>query len=149
MWSARLCAAVLVCNGLFVCAGIQAADSADCTGAVLDENGVPVVAALVVLEDASGRAYRTATDATGRFSFHDLSPGDYKAEVRKEGFFVLAGQPITLHAGANELSLILNHEQEVREKVQVTAPANQIDRDSCAEDCEQRDRAQRAIDARR
>src|SRR5262249_2813774 len=44
-----------------------------------------------------------------------------------KGFFLLAGQAVTLHAGNNELSLLLNHEQEIREQVQVTAPSNQID----------------------
>src|SRR5207302_2337415 len=78
-------------------------------------------------EDAAGHSYRTETDAAGRFAFYGLLSGDYKAEVRKRGFFVLAGQAVTLHAGSNELSLVLNHEQEVREKVQVTAPSNQID----------------------
>src|SRR5260370_6132132 len=127
MRPARLCAAVLMCNGMFVCVGVQAADSADCMGVVLDENAVPVGAAQVKLEDAAGHSYRTETDGTGHFAFHNLSPGDYKAEVRKEGFFVLTGQVVSLHAGTNELSLVLNHEHEIHEQVQVTAPSNQID----------------------
>lgn len=108
-------------------AAIHAADSADCSGVVVDENGVPVAAAQVTLEDSAGHSYRTETDGAGRFTLHNLSAGDYKASVRKERFFVLAGQPVTLHAGNNELSLLLNHEQEIRERVQVTASSNQID----------------------
>src|SRR2546425_483112 len=68
---------------------IRAADAADCTGVVLDENGAPVAASQVMLEDVAGRTYRAETDAAGRFALHNLSSGDYKAEVRKEGFFVL------------------------------------------------------------
>jgi hypothetical protein len=127
MRTARLLAALLLCNVIFACVRIEAADSADCTGIVLDENGVPVAAAQVKLEDAAGHSYQAETDATGRFTIRNLSSGDYKAGIRKEGFFVLANQAVTLHAGNNELSLVLNHEQEVREKVQVTAPSNQID----------------------
>jgi len=127
MWPARLFTAVLVSSTIFASGRMQAADSTDCTGAVLDENAVPVGAAQVKLEDAAGHAYRTETDRTGHFALHDLSPGDYNAEVRKEGFFVLTGQVVTLHAGANELSLVLNHEHEIHEQVQVTAPSNQID----------------------
>jgi carboxypeptidase family protein len=127
MWTARLLAALLLCNGIFGRVQIQGADSADCTGVVLDENGVPVAAAQVKLEDAGGHSYRVETDAAGRFAFHGLSAGDYQAEVRKEGFFVLAKQAVIVHAGNNEFSLVLNHEQEVREEVQVTAPSNQID----------------------
>jgi carboxypeptidase family protein len=127
MHLSRYSAVVLILHAVFASGVLQAADSADCTGVVLDENGVPVVAAQVKLEDAAGHSYRTETDATGRFAIHNLSPGDYKAEVRKQGFFVLAGQAVTLRPGNNELSLVLNHEQEVREKIQVTAPSNQID----------------------
>ena len=127
MRATRLFVSLMVCHFLFACAEIRAAESADCIGLVVDENSVPVLAAQVKLEDAAGHSYRTETDAAGRFAFYGLLSGDYKAEVRKRGFFVLAGQAVTLHAGSNELSLVLNHEQEVREKVQVTAPSNQID----------------------
>ncbi|HYL83815.1 MAG TPA: carboxypeptidase regulatory-like domain-containing protein [Candidatus Angelobacter sp.] len=127
MGSRRFAAVVLVFQSLLAGAAIYAADSADCTGSVLDENGVPVPAAQVKFDDASGHSYRAETDGAGHFVLRGLPPGEYKAEVRKQGFFVLAGQALTLHPGANELSLILNHEQELREKVQVTAPSNQID----------------------
>ena len=120
-------AAILIFQVFFAGASSHAADSADCSGVVVDENGVPIAAAQVTLEDAAGHAYRTETDGAGRFTLHNLSAGDYKANVRKEGFFVLAGQAVTLHAGSNELSLLLNHEQEIREQVQVTASSNQID----------------------
>lgn len=123
----RLVVAILVLHSVLIAAGIHAAESADCTGLVLDENGVPVGAAQVKLEDAAGNPHRTETDGTGRFTLQNLAPGDYKAEVRKEGFFVLAGQAVTLRAGANEVTLVLNHEQEIHEQVQVTAPSDQID----------------------
>ena len=113
--------------GILAGSPIHAADFADCVGVVVDENGVPVRSARVTLEDAAGHSYRTDTDAAGRFAFHNLTSGEYKAEVREEGFFLLTGQAVTLHPGSNELSLVLNHEQEVREKVQVTASSNQID----------------------
>src|SRR5215472_3110550 len=120
-------AVILLLHGIFAAERARTADSADSSGIVLDENGVPVAAAEVSLEDSAGNAHRTETDLAGRFAIHNLSSGDCKAEVRKKGFFVLSGQTVSLHAGNNEISLILNHEQEVREKVQVTAPSNQID----------------------
>src|SRR5262249_48932218 len=127
LWFARLIGIALLVHGIFTFRGTQAADPADCTGVVQDENGVPVAAAEVKLDDGAGHSYRTQTDGAGRFTFRGLLPGDYKAEVGKKGFFLLAGQAVTLHAGNNELSLLLNHEQEIREQVQVTAPSNQID----------------------
>ena len=123
----RFFVALMIFCGAFAPAGIWAQDPADCRGIVLDENGVPVAAAEVRLEDSAGHSYRTETDLAGRFVIRNLSSGDYKVEVRKKGFFVLTGETISLRAGSNEVSLALNHEQEVREKVQVTAPSNQID----------------------
>src|SRR5690349_22897330 len=124
---ARLVARIVIFYGIFAAGHAWGADSADCRGIVLDENGVPVAAAQVRLEDVGGHFYSAETDLAGSFVIHNLSAGDYKAEVRKKGFFVLAGQSFSLHAGSNDVSLVLNHEQEVREKVQVTAPSNQID----------------------
>jgi len=124
---ARILAVVVLCLAISALSRAQAADKADCKGIVLDETGVPIAAAQVKLEDAAGHVYRAETDGTGHFTIRELSPGEYKAEARKEGFFVLAGQAVTLHTGANEISLILNHEQEIREQVEVTAPSNQID----------------------
>jgi len=106
---------------------MQAADSADCAGAVVDENSVPVGAAQVKFENSTGRVYRTETDGAGRFVLQNLSVDDYKVEVRKEGFFLLSGQSFPLQAGRNELTLTLNHVQELHEQVQVAAPSNQID----------------------
>src|SRR5215831_9291765 len=80
----------------------RADDSAECTGIVVDENGVRIAAAQVTLFDASGRTHRAETDPAGRFVLHGLAPGEYKADVHKEGFFSLTGQLLTLHAGANE-----------------------------------------------
>lgn len=117
----------LACLILLASAPAYAADLADCAGIVLDENRVPIGAAQIKLEDSSGHIYRAETDEAGRFTLRNLPAGDYKLEVRKEGFFVVAGHAATLQAGANELTLTLNHAQEVHEQVQVSAPANQID----------------------
>ena len=106
---------------------IFAADAAQCTGIVLDENKVPIGAAQIKLQDAGGHAYRTETDSAGRFTIRDLPTGDFKVEVRKEGYFLLSGGALSIAGGFNEVTFTLNHEQEVHEQVQVTAPANQID----------------------
>jgi Carboxypeptidase regulatory-like domain len=118
---------LLSCVVLLVPGVILASDLAFCTGVVLDENGVPVAAAQLKLEDAVGHVFQTETDGAGRFTLRNLHPGSYKLEVRKQGFFVLASNEAKLQAGANELSLTLNHAEEVHEQIQVTAGANQID----------------------
>src|SRR5712692_3339608 len=127
MGSTRLFAVVWVSISLLAPAEMQTAASADCAGAVVDENSVPVGAAQVKFENSAGKVYRTETDAAGRFVLQSLPAGDYRVEVRKEGFFLLSGQSFSLHDGRNELTLTLNHVQELHEQVQVIAPPNQID----------------------
>ena len=129
----RLFAALMISYSTLAGTGTWAADSANFGGIVLDENSVPVAAAQVKLEDSAGHSYQAETDLAGRFAIHNLPSGDYKAEVRKWGFFVLSGQTVSLHEGSNDVSLVLNHEQEVREKVQVTTPSNQIDTQDTAQ----------------
>src|ERR1051326_3882577 len=102
--------------------------TAECVGVVVDENGVPIPAAKVTLQIANGTTtFRTESDGAGRFRLHNLTVGDYKVETRKEGFFLLSGEVMTVRAGINEVTFTLRHAEEVREKVQVTAQANQID----------------------
>lgn len=108
-------------------AEMQTTDSGDVAGVVRDENSTPVAAAQCRLENRSGQTYKTETDETGRFEFRTLPPGDYKMEVRKAGFFLLNEPTLIVNAGTNELVLVLHHEQELHEQVQVTAPSNQID----------------------
>ena len=118
---------------LFASARCHAADSAECAGTVLDENGAPVSGARIRLEENSVKIQETETDSAGRFALRNLSPGEYKLAVRKEGFFLLSGRELTLHAGLNDIHLTLNHAQELHEQVQVAAPANQIDPEDTAQ----------------
>jgi hypothetical protein len=108
-------------------AAARAVDSADCVGVIVDENGVPLAAAQITLQSSDGRTFRAETDGAGRFTLRKLPSGEYKVEARKEGFFVLAGETITLRAGSNDVSLTLKHAEELHEQVQVTTTANQID----------------------
>ncbi|MGB2589392.1 MAG: carboxypeptidase regulatory-like domain-containing protein [Candidatus Acidiferrum sp.] len=124
---ARLLTSALICLAVLAPLQTRAADSASCSGLVVDENNIPIASAQISLENSSGAVFRTETDGAGRFTLRNLSAGEYKLEVRKPGFFVISGRSLTLKAGLNNLSLVLNHEEEVHQQVQVTAPANQID----------------------
>jgi hypothetical protein len=127
MKSLHLLTSAFACLVVLTLAPARAADLATCSVIILDENNVPVPAAQIKLEDGSAHVYRAETDGAGRFTLKNLPAGDYKLEIRKEGFFLIANRALTLQPGPNELSLTLNHAEEVHEQVQVTAPANQID----------------------
>ena len=133
MKSILLAAASLAFLSLIAPGEHRAADTGDCIGVVLDEDGIPVGSAHVGLQGSIGKAFQAETDSVGHFAIRGIPAGDYKIEVRKEGFFLLSGQLVTLHAGSNELHFTLNHEQELHEQVQVAAPANQIDPEDTAQ----------------
>jgi hypothetical protein len=133
MRSAARVAALFVFLGGIIAPISSAADSADCVGVIVDENNVPIAAAKMSLQSSTGRSYRAETDGAGRFLLRNLPAGDYQVEARKEGFFVLAGQTVTLRSGPNDVTLTLKHAEELHEQVQVTAAANQIDTQDTAQ----------------
>ena len=113
---------------LLVAGACLAADVAiTLRGRVVDEDGLPVGEAQVKLELASGQVYLATTDDAGSFSVANLAAGEYAARIVKPGFFILEGQKITLAADSGEFGFTLNHSEELREKVNVTAPANQVE----------------------
>jgi hypothetical protein len=105
MVSTHLLAVVLASLSILASARVHAADSADCAGVVLDENGVPIAATKITLQSSGGQTFRGETDGAGRFLLRNVAVGDYKVEARKEGFFVLSGQAVTLRPGPNDIRL--------------------------------------------
>jgi len=134
MRSAARVAALLLFLSACCGANICAADLADCSGVAVDENGVPLAAAKIMLQSSGGgQTFRAETDGAGRFVARNLPVGDYQVEARKEGFFVLSGKTVTLRSGSNDVTLTLKHAEELHEQVQVTAAANQIDTQDTAQ----------------
>lgn len=90
---------------------------------VLDENGVAVPAAVVVLTDTqTGAVRRSPTDFAGRVRFPALPPGTYSVRVEKPGFYVFNTPAIEFPA-TQIVETVLTHQQEVKETVNVTAAA--------------------------
>jgi hypothetical protein len=133
MRSAARIAALLFFLSAWCGANVCAADMADCSGVVVDENGVPISAAKITLKNSGGQTFRAETNGAGRFFVLNLPVGDYQVEARREGFFVLSGKTITLRSGSNDVTLTLKHAEELHEEVQVSATANQIDTQDTAQ----------------
>ena len=94
---------------------------------VNDENGVAVNAALTILTPPPPiRPLRGETDFAGHCAFVNLPAGTYQLQVEKLGFYastVAAMQPETT---AN-VEVVLSHQQEIREVVNVSESAPVID----------------------
>lgn len=94
---------------------------------VMDENGVAVPSARVLLrENDTSQEFVDETDYAGKCKFASLETGTYRVRVEKEGFYVV--EHSDLRVGETErLDVILNHQQEFRESVNVAYAAPAIE----------------------
>lgn len=101
--------------------------SAQLVVVVTDENAIAVSASQILLRrtDAPGEA-KGETDYAGKCEFPTLEPGTYRVRVEKEGFYVVEKGDVRV-GETERLEVILNHQQEYRESVNViyAAPAIQ------------------------
>src|SRR5215468_34232 len=61
-------------------------DRGEVSGTVKDEIGEAVLGASVTLFDGGQHLYRTNTDVSGMYAFHDVAPGRYRLDVSQTGF---------------------------------------------------------------
>jgi Carboxypeptidase regulatory-like domain len=94
---------------------------------IMDEDGRPVERAEVILREGAGGPLTVYTDATGRFKAANLSALRIHLTISKPGFFRIDDREIDLRPGQNELSLTLNHETEIQEKLEVQSTPIEID----------------------
>ncbi len=97
-----------------------AAAESQVLGHVSDENGVPTESVQVTLRSVfSGQIETAYTDSGGSFRLSGLAPGRYLLTLNKSGYFRLADQQVEFDEGPNEISLILHHETEIHEQIEV------------------------------
>ena len=96
------------------------------TIAVVDENGVAVSSARVSVQSASQAAVHCQTTFTGRCQLPALPAGEYQLHIEKEGFYAL-DERNTRIAPSSNIEVTLNHQQEVREVVNVHESTPAID----------------------
>jgi hypothetical protein len=95
-------------------------------GSVVDENGAPVREARITALPASappgaaaGTAQPSATsDPAGVFALEVATPGDYRIQAEREGYFVFTNPSVTLDEGMR-LEIRMNHLKELAESVDV------------------------------
>jgi len=99
---------------------------AQLTGEVVDDEGMPIVGAMVSLRPQS-EAWISAvstvmeawTSRSGLFTLYGIAPGDYVLAASKEGYDPVA-MPVTLNAGFNRVSVGLKQDQEGFQNVHIT-----------------------------
>jgi len=93
---------------------------------VMDENGVVVAAARVVLQSATGPAVSCQTDFNGRCQFPALASGTYHVRVEKEGYYEADETGVAI-AQSSSIEVTIFHQQELREVVNVKESPPAID----------------------
>jgi outer membrane receptor protein involved in Fe transport len=94
---------------------------------VLDENGVPVPAAQLTLVRADTQTVvRGETDTKGRLELSELTAGMYRLKIEKQGFYASDSQIINV-SETNRFEITINHEQEVRDSINVVNSSPTID----------------------
>jgi hypothetical protein len=90
---------------------------------VLDENGVAVAAARILLQGPA-IAFHCQTNLVGECHFVPLPSGEWRLRVEKEGFYILTLSPVQ---SSGTLEVSLTHQREIRETVNVTESPPAID----------------------
>src|SRR5437763_4964483 len=93
---------------------------------VIDENGVAVPAARVLIRSPQLPGLRCETDFAGRCRFLNFPAGTYRIHVEKQDYYSLTLSSMQFPATAN-LEMTLSHQQEVREVVNVVESPPAID----------------------
>jgi Carboxypeptidase regulatory-like domain len=123
--------------GWIVLAAVPAAGTAQVrlSGRVVDETRVAVPRALISLQPQSssaGPATQAVSDQAGSFHLDAPTAGRYLLRAEREGFFLLENDPVDLDAGANEITIVLHHQREVHESIEVSYSPAAIDLEQAA-----------------
>lgn len=104
------------------------AQTAEVSGKVVDENGLIVTGAKVTLSGSATPFPAIAiTDEAGRFILVPVPPGTYELRVEKPGFYAYLDHSFAPVEGAGPIEVVLNHQREFGETVNVVYSAPVID----------------------
>jgi hypothetical protein len=106
------------------------ASTADLHGQVIDENGEPVARVEIVFATGTGSPTTVYTDAAGRFEVLGLTALEISISISKPGYFRITDRRTNLSHGSNEISITVNHETEIQERLEVLSAPIQIDPDT-------------------
>lgn len=119
---------------------LDAQSAASISGIVLDINGGLVPEAKIVLENQTGHVERVTTaDASGLFSFNNLTAGTFKVRITAAGLQPFESDELTLHTGERyQLPLIALPIAPATVSVTVIATQEQIAQEQIIAEIHQR-----------
>lgn len=98
------------------------------SGRVVDENGVAIPGARVELRTAAGDTVAVvSSDGAGNFTIAAGPVRAYQLRAERQGFYIYQGNPQDLAEGSNQVTIVLNHLQDISERIDVKASAPVID----------------------
>ncbi|MCI0662612.1 MAG: TonB-dependent receptor [Acidobacteria bacterium] len=114
-------------SGLSIPAQNSTAQNSKLLVTVADDNGLPVASARIALTRTETKeVVRCESDFAGRCELTSLSPGNYQLIVEKIGFYAVTSKDIQV-GDSPTLAVTLNHEQEIRESIDVVNSPPAID----------------------
>ena len=117
---AAACAVVLLCGAV----AARGQSTAEIAGTVSDSSGAVIPAASVRLTNTATGVSRTAeTNDRGYWAIPLLQPGDYRVDVRREGFKPAARKGIQLHIAQQTVADVVLEVGATSDEVTVTAGA--------------------------
>jgi hypothetical protein len=97
------------------------------SGKVIDQTGVAVAGAKVALARSGAPAFTAVSDEAGRFRMDALPAGIYALRAEKPGYYATISHALEIQNPAAPLEIVLNHQQEFEETVNVVYSAPVID----------------------
>ncbi len=113
---------------VLVLSSVAVAQTAQLAGKVIDENGVIVAGAKVTLTGPeTPLPVVSTTDEAGRFLLAPVPLGTYALRVEKPGFYAYLAHSLALARSNESIEVVLNHQREFGETVNVVYSAPVID----------------------
>lgn len=115
---------LIVCLSTLVCVATLATAQTSVLIRVVDENGVAVPDAKVIIDQPPGASVSLRTDYLGRCRFVTSGEQLYSIHLEKPGFYVLNSERIAV---SDETQFVLMHQQQIQQEVNVVGSPPVID----------------------
>lgn len=100
------------------------------SGRVLSSTKTPIAGARLTLRTPDGRSHQTFTQVEGNFRIDLPSPGPFRLDIERAGFYPLRNEPLDLPEGGTDAGFTLEPVREVVESIEVGATPLTIDMDT-------------------